>query len=167
MWNRLQPVSWIFAMLLLLGTSTGIAHATPVPAYHQSIPTSATMTTTGPDYSKFAGLWVAHGAFMLVAPNGNVHFEARTYNWCGPNVPQPCDSIVGNQLRYGYHEQLSLSRTTGTVAYGTVIDSNQQPDNRRTTVTLTLGPEDTLIYNNNGSITLLCGPHAPAGTCGA
>jgi hypothetical protein len=168
MWNRFQPVSWIVAILLLLLSSTGVAHAASVPANHQSTSTSTTITAaSSADFSKFAGQWVAHSAFLIVSPDGSANFGARTYNWCGPDVPQPCDSINGDQLRYGYHARVALSGVSDSVAYGTVTESNQKPANLHTTVTLTLGPEDTLIYNNNGAIFFLCGPRAPAGTCGA
>lgn len=165
--NLLQPVSWIFALFLLLASSTGIAHAAPVSTESQSAAVSATAPTSPADFGKFAGLWTAHGAFMIISPNGSVHFGARTYNWCGDNVPQPCDSISNDQLRYGYHEQFQLSHATDSVAYGTVVDSNRRPGHLHTAVTLTLGPADTLIYSNSGSLVFLCGPNAPAGTCGA
>ncbi len=173
MWNRLQHVSWVFVFLLLLGTGTGIAHATPRPLISQnnwSLPTSAssmTSTTFAGDFNKFAGLWVAHSAFMVVARDGNAHFGARTYNWCNTNAPPPCDSIVGDQLRYGYHEQLLLSRMSDAVAYGTVLASNEHPANQKTGITLTLEPDDTLLYASDSSVTLLCGPSAPIGACGA
>ncbi|HVU66218.1 MAG TPA: hypothetical protein VHD63_03775 [Ktedonobacteraceae bacterium] len=169
MWNRFQPVAWVAAILFLLLSSTGIAHAATVPANHQypSTTTTTTTTATAADFSKFAGQWVAHSAFLIISPDGSANFGARTYNWCGPDVPQPCDSLSGNQLRYGYHARIELSNVRDSVAYGTVTESNQQPDNVDTTVTLTLGPADTLIYSNNGSVLFLCGPRAPAGTCGA
>ncbi len=164
--NRFQPVSWIVAILLLLLSSTGIAHAAPVAANQQHTPTSTITTAAAPDFGKFAGQWVAHSAFLVVSTDGRVHFGARTFNWCGPHVSQPCDSINGDQLRYGYHARVTLSGSSDSVAYGTVTESNQ-PDNLHTNVTLTLGPADTLIYSNNGSVFFLCGPSAPAGTCGA
>lgn len=161
MWNRLQHLSWIFVALLFLVSGTGIAHAAQTPAH-----TSSRAATPGDDFSKFAGTWIAHGAFMIVSSDGRARFEARTYDWCAPNIAQPCDSMRNDQIVYGHHERLALSSTSDSTAYGTVISSNYRP-NVHTTVTLTLGPDDTLAYVNNGSLVLLCGPQAPAGTCGA
>lgn len=161
MWNRLRHVSWIFVILLFLASGTGIAHAEQLPAH-----TSSTAARTDTDFSKFAGTWTAHGAFMIVSPDGHVRFEARTYNWCTANSAQPCDSIENDRITYGYYEQLVLSRVNDGIAYGTVVTSNDR-QSPRTAITLALGPANTLIYAGNGTLTFLCGPQAPAGTCGA
>jgi hypothetical protein len=167
MWNRLQYVSWIFVFVLMLGSSAGIAHAAQTPAHAQDTRLVSSTATPNSDFNKFTGLWVAHSAFMVVARDGNVRFGARTYSWCSIKQPQPCDSIVGDQLRFGYHEQLVLSRATDSIAYGTILASNEQPANLKTGITLTLEPNNTLIYANNSTITLLCRPSAPIGACGA
>ena len=160
MWNRLQHVSWIFSLFILLGCGTGVAHAA------QTESSKATGSPTG-TFSKFVGIWVAHGAFLIVANDGSAKFEARTYIWCAPHVPQPCDTIEKNEIFYGYHEQLALSNTNASIAYGTMLASNDAPGKPNTPITLTLGPDNTLYYANQASITVLCGPAAPAGTCGA
>ncbi|HEY0757275.1 MAG TPA: hypothetical protein VGD98_25195 [Ktedonobacteraceae bacterium] len=124
-------------------------------------------TIVSNDYSKFVGLWVSHSAFMRIASAGNIQFEARAYNWCGPKVQQPCDSIVADRLRYGYREQMQLVNANDAVAYGTITDSNMRSGNIHKAITLTLGPEDTLIYTNGQTIAFLCGASAPTDTCGA
>jgi len=170
MGNRLQQVAWMFVFLLALASSVGIALTAPVAGAQEARLSSSVFSTivdNKGDYSKFAGLWVAHGSFMIVSRTGEVYFGARVYRWCGPNVPQPCDSIVNSQLRYGYYEQMLLASVRDSVASGKVTFSNFQPANQNTSMTLTLGPNDTLIYNNNGMLTLLCGKNAPANTCGA
>jgi hypothetical protein len=167
MWNRLQHVSWICALFILLGCGTGVAYAAPLPASIQHPQSLSASVASGGDFSKFAGRWVAHGAFMIISRDGEARFGARTYSWCGPQVAQPCDSLVQDQIRDGYNEQLMLSRAEDATAYGMVIFSNDPTEQLNTAITLTLGPNNTLIYTNNGSITLLCGPAAPAGTCGA
>ena len=167
MWNRLQSVFWIFLSFLILGSGTGIAHAAQHPATGPRAWSTPITAISSHDFSKFAGTWIAHGAFMIISADGNVKFEARTYNWCGSNTPQPCDSIKNNQIFYGYHEHLSLANASGSVAYGNMVASTDSPARPNAAITLTLGPDDTLSYVNNASITLLCGPAAPAGTCGA
>lgn len=160
MWKRLQPVFWIFSLFILLGCGTGVTHAAQVEGSRASDSPPGT-------FNKFVGTWVAHGAFLVVASDGSVKFEARTYNWCGPQVAQPCDFIKENTIFYGYHEQLALTNANDSIAYGTVIASNDPPEKLNTPITLTLGPNDTLYYASQASITVLCGPAAPAGTCGA
>ena len=160
MWNRLQPVFWILSLFILLGCGTGVVHAAQVPSNRAGNPPDGT-------FGKFVGTWVAHGAFLLVASDGSVKFEARTYTWCASHGAQPCDSIENNEIFYGYHEQLALASTNDSIAYGTVVASNDPPEKLNTPVTLKLGPDNTLDYINQASITVLCGPAAPAGTCGA
>jgi hypothetical protein len=167
MWNRLQHVSWIFALFILLGCGTGVAYAAPNPVSIQHPQSLSAPAVSGGDFSKFAGRWVAHGAFMSISRDGDARFEARTYSWCGPQSAQPCDSLVQDQIRDGYNAQLVLSRTEDAIAYGTVIFSNYPAEQPNAAITLMLGPNDTLIYTNSGTVTLLCGPAAPAGTCGA
>ena len=131
------------------------------------VPSKRADNTSGGAFGKFVGTWVAHGAFLLVASDGSVKFEARTYTWCASHVAQPCDSIENNEISYGYHEQLALTSANASSAYGTVVASNDSPEKLNAPVTLKLGPDNTLDYINQASMTVLCGPAAPAGTCGA
>ncbi len=166
MWNRLRLVSWIFALLFVPG-GTGIAYAAQSPATGQISSLPSTSTTRDGVFDKFVGTWTAHGAFLRISSDGGARFEERTYRWCGSGVAQPCDSITNNQITFGYHQQLALTGVNGTVAYGNIVASNDPPGQVNAVVTLTLGENDTLIYTDPVSVTLLCGPAAPAGTCGA
>lgn len=164
MWNRLQYVSWISALFLLLCSGSSVAYAMPRLDHSQSA-----TATSGNSFGKFAGSWMAHGALMLISDDGNVRFVARTYRWCDSNAAQPCDNLKQNRIADGYLEQLALSGTNDGMAHGTVISSNNPSAQPGTTFTLTLGPDNTLVYANQNSTStlLLCGPAAPAGTCGA
>lgn len=142
-----------------LQTASGHADTANLSAISRS-------THSAADLGQFAGTWTAHGAVLIVARDGTATFSARTYRWCGPNVLQPCDTLSAQgQIHNGDQEQILFSRVSGPVAYGTVLASTFQPAGLA--VTLTLQPNDTLLYVAYTSIALLCGPNAPAGTCGA
>lgn len=164
MWTRLSRFVLISTFFLLLGCGIARYNGSTQPVTHaRSVSPTSASTSINP--GKFTGTWIAHGAFMTIARDGKAVFEARTYSWCGPGVPQPCDSIKQNQILYGHHQQLQLSQVNGSVARGVITSSNTSPTN--TAVTLTLQSGDTLLYTVNGSTTLLCGPSAAPGTCGA
>lgn len=109
----------------------------------------------------FVGQWNAHFASLEVKSDGTAAFSARTYAFCGPEVPQPCDRIEGNTIYPGIQETIAINSVKDQIAYGTIITGNKHPEG--TKITLTLQPENTLQFNE----TLLCGPEAPAGYCGA
>jgi hypothetical protein len=164
MWNRLHYVSWISILFFLLCSGSSIAYARPHLVNHQS-----RIAKPDQSFDKFTGSWVAHGASMVVSDDGSVTFVERTYKWCDANTAQPCDSIEHNHIEDGYQERLSLTSAHDGIAYGTVISSNNPSAQPGTSFTLTLGNDNTLVYSNQNhtSTTLLCGPAAPAGTCGA
>lgn len=164
MWKRSSILAGIFSLFILLGCAIIAPHAyAQEAAPGQRASSIATPASVSP--GKFAGTWTAHGAFMVISKNGSAVFEARTYNWCGAHVAQPCDSIAHNQIHYGYQQHLQLSQVNNSTAQGTIISSNDPPAGQ--TFTLTLLPGDTLLYAVNGSFNLLCGPAAAPGTCGA
>jgi hypothetical protein len=75
--------------------------------------------------------------------------------------------MARNTILYGYREQLTLFSVDDSVAHGALVASNNSLERPDTPITLTLGANDTLIYASGASVTILCGPAAPAGTCGA
>jgi hypothetical protein len=119
-----------------------------------------------PGFCRFIGFWYAHGAGLTVKENGQAHFEARVYIWCGPEVEQPCDSFQGNTIINGFKADLQFSRVSGNIAYGTIIAGNVQPVGSGATITL--APADQLLFSSGkGRSNHLCGPYAPVGGCGA
>lgn len=119
-----------------------------------------------PDLRRFAGTWIAHGSLLTVTPAGKGTFVARTYRWCASGVPRPCDTIdAQGRLVDGNREQLQFFRTDGARAYGVVLSSTFHPTGL--SVTLTLQPDDIVLYAARTPIAFLCGRNAPAGACGA
>lgn len=166
MWNKCTKLCWTFLFVILLVAGTTGASSRSAQRARFIRGTSVALLTLPPDFSRFAGVWVAHGASLSLAKDGTATFEGRTYNWCGSGVAQPCDSIDANSMIHsGHHEQIHFSRIAGPIAYGTIIASNFHP--LGLAVTIELQPDDTLLYASNTVIALLCGPNAPVGTCGA
>lgn len=154
-----------FMLLLSYGAYTPTPALQAVTA-HPPTAHLAFNTHTSADLGQFAGTWRSHSAVLTIAPDGSASFEGRAYRWCGSGVPQPCDTIDAQGLIHnGDHEQIQLSRVNGSIAYGTITTSSFHPAGMA--VSVTLQPNDTLLYANNTPISLLCGPHAPVGTCGA
>jgi hypothetical protein len=122
-------------------------------------------TSTRPDFQAFAHRWIAHGASLVFASNGQALFEERTYIWCSAGVHRPCDRMRDNRIYPGYWETIQFTRVAGSTAFGEVRSGNLQTVG--VTVRARLQAHDTLLYTSRGSLALLCGPHAPAGTCGA
>lgn len=185
MWQTAVRLFWTSLLaILMLGSATSSSGLTniPAPAQHMaglSSPANSALqldtqrgllasnwSAASPDFSKFTGIWTAHGASLSFASDGTATFNQRTYNWCGPGVAQPCDSIDPRGfIQPGNHEQIRFSRADGSIAYGTVVSSNFHPNGL--TVTVEIKPDNTLLYASHTAIALLCSPSAPAGTCGA
>jgi hypothetical protein len=158
----LTMLSGLFALLPLIGYTTNTASAT---TRSPSIAADSHMPKKVPDFSRFVGFWYAHGADLLVNADGQAHFGARTYTWCGPGVKQPCDSLQGGILD-GYTENIQFSRVSGNVAYGTITAGNVRPIGSG--ATLTLLPGNQLHFSAGiGMGNQLCGPQAAVGACGA
>ncbi len=62
---------------------------------------SGVASACGAPVSYFKGSYYHHGVSVSVDAAGNGRISYRTYNWCGPGVPQPCDSIVNNYIYDG------------------------------------------------------------------
>lgn len=168
MQSRLYKLSWmLFFFFFLLACSiypqNSALHATTTQGTSRTLAVISNQTS---DFAKFVGTWNAHSALLTLSPDGNATFTQRTYRWCSAGVSQPCDTIdAAGNIQAGNRERLHFSRTSGSVAYGTVQNSTFQA--KGLAVTLTLGPNDTLTYAAKTTISLLCGPTSPAGTCGA
>jgi hypothetical protein len=165
--SGLKKSFWIFPSILLFMSYT-TANASAVTRAVQPATTVAqkSVSVPMPAFGKFIGTWYAHGAGISIHANGQAHFEARVYTWCGPNVARPCDSFQGNDIINGFKEDVQLARVAGPSAYGTVTSGNVHLIG--SAVTIRLLPNDQLLFSvGKGSDNLLCGPHAPVGACGA
>ena len=169
--SYLKKACWIFlSILLILSYTTAIASAATRVAQPASriAQTSASWSISAPasEWRKFVGTWYAHGAGLSIRANGQAHFEARVYTWCGPGVARPCDYFRGNALISGFKEDVQLTHVSGPVAYGRVTAGDVHRIG--SAVTLTLLSADQLFFAvGKGSGNLLCGPQAPVGACGA
>ncbi|WP_201362546.1 hypothetical protein [Dictyobacter formicarum] len=160
----LSKVCWILPLIVLLvGPITTSASAA---TRSTSIATASSESGDIPGFSRFVGSWYAHGAGLAVHADGQAHFKARVYTWCGPGVKPPCDSFQGDTIVNGYTEDLLFSRVSGNVAYGTITAGNVGPVG--SSVTMTLIPGNQLLFSaGKGMGNHLCGPQAPVGACGA
>jgi hypothetical protein len=163
MQKNLRTICWMFFFALLLGCCMNAPRAS---ARSISPRTSNQQLTEVANFGQFTGTWTAHSSFLIFTRSGEATFEARTYQWCNAGASQPCDTIdARGYILPGDRETLQFSRIDGSVAYGAVTRSNLHPQGLAVSVTLL--PNDTLLYASTVSISLLCGPRAPVGTCGA
>jgi hypothetical protein len=132
-----------------------------------STPTSIPTATPTPDFSAFVGAWGGHGRELTFSSDGRAKYIARAYQWCGPGVPQPCDSIQNNTIINGIHEEMLFTFVTDHTAYGTITASSAGNTGR--SVSLAVDADDTATLTEGGDPAniLLCGPNAPLLTCGA
>lgn len=158
---------WLFSCIFFLGCGIPAQRGTAQQVAHRTrssnLPVSSHFT---PNLSRFAGKWIAHGAALIIEPDGTATFSGRTYRWCDSDVAQPCDTIdPQGQINPGDQEWILFTRVNGPVAYGTVLFSTfHRPGS---VVTVTLQPNDRVLYSGKTPVALLCGPNAPVGTCGA
>lgn len=118
-------------------------------------------STSVPDLSAFAGRWIAHGQYLDFSSNGRAKYIARAYQWCGPGVPPPCDTIQNNTIFSGITEDMLFTHVAGKTAYGTITASSAGNTGR--SVSFALDANDTAILTEGGhSAVLLCGPKALA-----
>lgn len=154
-------LSGLFALLPMGYTTDAARAATRLT----SVATDTYMSRKAPDFSRFVGYWYAHGADLVVNADGQAHFGARTYTWCGPGVKQPCD-LSQEGILDGYTENIQFSRVSGNAAYGTITAGNVRPVGSG--ATLTLLPGDQVRFSAGiGMGNQLCGQKAAVGACGA
>lgn len=160
---RSAYVRWAILAFAFIIVVAVVVKALPFIAFGSS---SSVTTSSSPDFSSFVGVWNGHGRSLNFASNGHAQYSARVYQWCGPGVSLPCDSIQDNIIVDGINEQMVFIRTSGSTAYGTIVYSTAGDTGQ--SVTLTVQQNDTVILSfNNTPYNILCGPHAPAGYCGA
>jgi hypothetical protein len=110
----------------------------------------------------FVGQWYAHWGALTVNPDGHAKLIARTYQWCGPDVSPPCDSLQGNTIVPGINEEMEFTSVAGSTAHGKIVSSTAKKTGQP--VTLSINSNDTVELSGQGE---LCGPKSPSGTCGA
>jgi len=168
--SRRAYAGWIFLIIALIIIGTGTIKTLPLLA-SSSVPGKTALKAespprVSPNFNPFVGTWYGHGRGLIFSANGHAQYIARTYQWCGQGVPSPCDSFQGNEIISGNMEQLVFTRTAGQSAYGTVISSTVGNAGQR--VTVSLQSKDIIaLYYDSSLYTVLCGPHAPVGYCGA
>jgi len=171
MQQRIHTICQVLALLLVVGCWSGCGTTGQNPLARQANAQVAThiqasTLSVRADFRRFAGTWTAHGALLSVSPQSMATFTARTYRWCAFGVAHPCDSIdAQGHITDGVRERLQLLRISGPRATGKVLSSTLHSAGMA--VSLTLEPNDTLLYSAQTPIAFLCGPKAPAGTCGA
>lgn len=118
-------------------------------------------------YTQFVGRWFQHGGDLVVYRNGYAFYSYRTYVFCTGQVVTACDKQTKNTIFGGGFSALTLHRSVGNKAYGSMNNSafSWQVG---TAVTLVAMPNDTLVLHEVGTAPIvLCGSKAPAGRCGA
>jgi hypothetical protein len=118
-------------------------------------------------YTQFVGRWFQHGGDLVVYRNGYAFYSYRTYVFCSGQVVTACDKQAKNTIFGGGFSALTLHRSVGNKAYGSMNNSafSWQVG---TAVTLVAMPNDTLVLHEAGTAPIvLCGSKAPAGHCGA
>jgi hypothetical protein len=151
----------ILLVVLLACTSCAISLAKGATSTGTTT-TAKQGTTPTSNFSMFVGTWENHSSTLIFTPNGQASYRERTYRWCGPNVPSPCDSIQNNVIQPGIIETLAFTQVQGNTAYGTIIASTV--NNVGQSVSLTVQDNDTVTLDDGAP---LCGPNAPVGWCGA
>jgi hypothetical protein len=123
---------------------------------------SATAQETAPSLDAIAGNWEHHGFGLQVNADGSASAVWRTYRWCGPGVPEPCDQIVNNRIISGGHADLTFSDQDESGTFHGQVEATSDPR------LLDLGPVDLtpqaydMALLEQGSFQLvLCGEDAP------
>jgi hypothetical protein len=171
MQHRFRTICWILSFVLFFGCWSGCRTAIENPQARLAnaqvdVRTQTSTLSTTLDFRRFAGTWTAHGSLLSISPTGMATFTARAYRWCASGGAHPCDTMNAQGRIYdGKREHLQFLRVSGPRAYGKVLSSTFHPAGLAVSLTLETG--DTLLYSAYTPIAFLCGPNAPAGTCGA
>lgn len=163
-------------------TSAGLASwrkSTNTPTFtdgynHWALTSAGMVTWTGSsidppaDFSAFAGIRGGSGLSLEVLPTGAAFLIYRIYSFCGPGVPQPCDSTIGNNIIPGGNLTLQFNSTTDTVARGQVVASTDPTYPVGATAQLTLLGSDAIGLQVGGRPfpRTFCGAGSPPGFCG-
>lgn len=163
----------LFILSILFSAGGDYAHASQpagsVANKHIYIEQSASIATANIP-SSFIGTWYNHSGVLKIASNGSATFDRRTYRWCGPGVPTPCDTMKGNLIIDGIHMQIQFTHTRASSAYGRIISTTTQDRNYAVVLTLHHDHTATFTEDSRGPLHLnerLCDLQAQPGTCGA
>jgi hypothetical protein len=86
--------------------------------------------------SYFKGFWYHHSVGVTIDAAGNGVVSYRTYRWCGPGVPQPCDTMSGNSILNGGHATFRLTTPLAShTGLGYITSANELPRGQRVTIT--------------------------------
>ncbi|HZS94802.1 MAG TPA: hypothetical protein VFA78_08400 [Chloroflexota bacterium] len=141
--------AWLLSLVLVAVHPTVFAHPSDSP------------------YGQFTGTWYHHGGGMFIYANGTGIDHYRTYVNCTARIVTDCDEFTKNAIYAGGFTQFRLYKVAGSTATGIVTNSP---------VSWMVGTKITLTRHNNDTVALRlvvgqptngCGPHAPAGYCGA
>jgi hypothetical protein len=139
----------------IAATTTSVAPTTTVPP-----PTNAAAGFAG-----FVGQWYYHGMGGTIEPNGSGMLTWRIYKWCSQDPTAPCDQQQGDQIINGGNASFHITSVNGSSGYVHVDQSTDPADLPVGNTIFVLLPGDHLKVP--GFQWPLCGPAAPAGTCGA
>ena len=78
----------------------------------------AQQTTSADTFAHFTGTWTRHGFGLTIEPNGSARAMWRTYQWCGPDVPEPCDSMQGKLIVSGGLATFTFGRVESSILIG-------------------------------------------------
>jgi hypothetical protein len=91
---------WLLVGFAIIGTACA-----PPPPRVTAAPASASTFAVPTD---LVGTWQRRDAYLVVGPTGSARFRWRT-DWCGPEVPEPCDREVADGVLIGAHADITLS----------------------------------------------------------
>ena len=124
---------------------------TPVQASAQSLPED--------QLGAFVGTWERHGFFIDVAGDGSTAASWRTYQWCGPGVPEPCDRITDDsRIESGGHGEIVFDSVDANGAHGQVLWSTEDTFLWPGEVSLELLPAGMAALRQEDNTVYLCSP---------
>ena len=112
-------------------------------------------------FARFTGTWWHHGLTLQVLPDGRGSLSWRVYRWCGPGVPEPCDSMSGNTIAEGGRAAISFQtvNTSSGTAYGRVTSSSDPSTVPFGTLEMMLKPYGMAeLRSGDQVVTTVCGP---------
>ena len=115
------------------------------------------------ELAPYVGDWDRHGFYITVRDDGSSEVIWRVYQWCGPGVPEPCDSIVNNnRLVSGGRGEIAFGGVDADGAHGEVLWSTQPEFLVPGGVTLSLLPHGMAVLRQEHQELFLCSPNFTA-----